>query len=94
MLIISGGKGFPESKLIPLAEELGLDGAAFKECLISGRHLARVQADFAEGSRAGITGTPGNILINNVTGEVRAKSGAVPLASITAAVEQLLQTTN
>jgi protein-disulfide isomerase len=90
----SGGKGFPESKLIPLAEELGLDGAAFKECLISGRHLARVKADFAEGSRAGITGTPGNILLNNVTGDVRAQSGAVPLPSITAAVEQLLQTTN
>jgi len=90
----SGGKGFPESKLIPLAEELGLDGAAFKDCLVSGRHLARVQEDFAEGSRAGITGTPGNILLNNVTGDVRAQSGAVPLPAITAAVEQLLQTTN
>jgi len=90
----SGGKGFPESKLIPLAEELGLDGAAFKECLISGRHMARIQADLAEGSRAGITGTPGNIILNNATGEARAQSGAVPLSAMGAAVEQLLQKVN
>ena len=90
----SGGKGFPESRLIPLAEELGLDGATFRDCLVSGRHMARVQADLAEGSQAGIAGTPGNILLNNRTGEVRVRSGAVPIGAMSAAVEQLLQTSN
>ena len=86
----TGGKGFPESKLIPLAEELGMDGAAFKECLVSGRHIARIKADIAEGTQAGVTGTPGNILLNNRTGEVKAQPGAVPIGSMRAAVDQLL----
>jgi protein-disulfide isomerase len=90
----SGGTGFPESRLVPLAEELGLDGAAFKDCLVSGRHMARIEADLADGQRAGISGTPGNIFLNNRTGEVRVRSGAVPIASMKVAVEQLLQTSN
>ena len=90
----SGGKGFPESKLIPLAEELGMDGAAFKECLVSGRHMARIEADLADGKKAGITGTPGNIFLNNRTGEVRAQPGAVPLKSMQATVDQLLPASN
>ena len=90
----SGGKGFPESRLIPLAEELGLDAAAFKECLLSGRHMARIQADLTEGRQAGISGTPGNILINNRTGEVRVQSGAAPIATMRAAVDQLLPASN
>jgi predicted DsbA family dithiol-disulfide isomerase len=40
------------------AKELGLDAAAFDECLDSGRHAADVQKDAAEGARYGVTGTP------------------------------------
>jgi protein-disulfide isomerase len=87
----SGGTGFPESRLVPLAEELGLDGAQFKDCLVSGRHMARIQADLTEGRQIGITGTPGNILLNNRTGEVRVQPGAVPISAMMAAVRQLLQ---
>lgn len=90
----SGGTGFPESKLIPLAQELGLDGAAFKDCLVSGRHVARIQADITEGRQAGVSGTPGNILLNNRTGEVRVQAGAAPIATMSAAVDQLLQASN
>lgn len=87
----SNGRGFPLNKLVPLAEELGLDGVAFDECLKSERYAARVTEDFEEGRTVGITGTPGNILINNETGEVRSKSGAVPYASLKAEIDQLLQ---
>jgi protein-disulfide isomerase len=87
----SNGRGFPLDKLVPLAEELGLDGVAFDECLKSKRYAARVTEDFEEGRTVGITGTPGNILINNETGEVRLKSGAVPYASLQAEIDQLLQ---
>jgi protein-disulfide isomerase len=87
----SNGRGFPISKLVPLAEEQGLDGAVFGECLKSSRFAGRVAEDFEEGRTVGITGTPGNILINNKTGEVRSKSGAVPYASLKAEIDQLLQ---
>lgn len=86
----SGGKGFPLDKLTPLAEELGLDGVAFKDCLDSGKHAARVKEDFDEGAQSGITGTPGNILLHNETGEVRLEAGAKPLEAFKQHIDELL----
>jgi len=87
----SGGKGFPLDQLPPLAAELGLDKARFEECLNSGRHADRVKKDQEEGAAVGITGTPGNILLNNETGEVRVLSGALPEATFEAAIAELLK---
>jgi protein-disulfide isomerase len=88
----SGGKGFPLSKLVPLAEEIGLDGAAFKECLDSGRHEARVKEDFQEGGAVGVSGTPATILLLNATGEVRLKSGAQPIQAFKTEIDRMLAT--
>jgi protein-disulfide isomerase len=41
------------------AAELGLDTAAFDECLDSGKYTDEVQKDLADGSRLGVSGTPG-----------------------------------
>ena len=86
----SGGKGFATDQLTPLATELGLDGQAFQQCLDSGRHADRVVEDLQEGSSIGITGTPGSILLNNETGEVRLLSGALPQSSFDASIAELL----
>ena len=40
------------------ATELKLDGAAFAQCLDSGKHEAGVNLDVQEGARLGVTGTP------------------------------------
>lgn len=86
----SGGKGFPIEQLAPLAEELGLQRAGFEQCLESGRYAERVKAETEEGSAVGITGTPGSILLNNKTGEVRVLSGALPEATFSASIGELL----
>jgi protein-disulfide isomerase len=86
----SGGKGFATDQLTPLATELGLDSQAFQQCLDSGRHADRVAEDLQEGTSIGITGTPGNILLNNETGEVRLLSGALPQATFDASIAELL----
>lgn len=86
----SGGQGFPIASLVPLAVAQGLDEKAFGECLESERHAVRVQEDMREGIAAGVTGTPGNILRNNRTGEVLSRPGAVPFANLKADVEWLL----
>ena len=88
----SNGNGFPLDGLVPLAEEIGLDGAEFRDCVESGRYAARVQEDYDEGSAAGISGTPGNILLNNATGEAVARPGAVPIAVLKPIVDRLLET--
>jgi protein-disulfide isomerase len=87
----SNGKGFPINKLVPLAKEIGLDETEFQSCLKSGRYTERVQEDFAEGSRIGITGTPGNILLNNETGEVRVVKGAVSAKVLKANISRMLE---
>jgi protein-disulfide isomerase len=45
-------------ELRPLAEQLGLDRAAFSSCLDSERFRTRVEEDLGEGTRLAINGTP------------------------------------
>jgi len=87
----SNGHGFPKENLVPLAKELGLDESAFQHCLDSGQETARVKEDEVEGEQIGVNGTPGNILLNNKTGEVRLLTGVVPLAELKTTVAQLLK---
>lgn len=86
----SGGSGFPLDQLVPLAGELGMDEAAFRECVESNRYEERVEEDLEEGVRAGITGTPGNILLNNENGETVLAAGAQPLEQLEQAVNSLM----
>ena len=44
------------------AEAVGLDVAAFDNCLASGKHADAVRADMAEARKAGATGTPSFVL--------------------------------
>lgn len=85
----SGGDGFPRDQLVPLAVELGLDKDKFSECVESGRYEERVKEDLAEGVRIGINGTPGNILLNNETGEAVMRAGAQPLDALREAVNEI-----
>lgn len=86
----SNGKGLTDEQLLSLAEEIGMERDGFRECLESGRHAARVKEDFREGSAIGITGTPGNILRNNKTGDVLVRAGARPFEALKADLEFLL----
>ena len=82
----------PES-LALFAGEIGLDETRFKECLDSGRMTARVQEDFDEGSRIGISGTPGNIFLKNGTREVVVAAGALPFVEMRRMIDRLLTAT-
>jgi protein-disulfide isomerase len=89
----SNGKGFPIAGLVPLAKEIGLDAAGFGECLKEGRFAKRVKEDYEEGTRVGITGTPGNILLHNETGKVIPRPGAVPYDTLKDLIDELLEGT-
>ena len=54
-----------DSALKGYAKTLGLDTAKFDKCLDSGEKASEVQADFAAGSAAGVSGTP-SFFINGV----------------------------
>jgi len=85
----SNGKGFPISDLVPLAREIGLDTGPFKQCIDNGEMTAKVKADYENGIASGITGTPGNIILHNSSGDALAMAGAVPLSRLQAAVTTL-----
>lgn len=87
----SNGTGFPLEKLAPLARELGLNEAKFKECVDSGKYEKHVKEDMDGGTKAGVTGTPGNILLDTKTGKTRLIPGAVPFETIKAAIDELLK---
>ncbi|HEY2917650.1 MAG TPA: hypothetical protein VGK77_01515 [Candidatus Binatia bacterium] len=55
------------------------------------KYEARVQEDFAEGSRVGITGTPANILLHNQTAEATLKVGALPLEAFKTEINKMLK---
>lgn len=86
----SGGDGFPLSGLRPLAEEIGLDGRAFDECMDSGRMQSRVDRDYQDAQAAGVTGTPAGFLLNRA-GDMRFIAGALPVEELQKMVDELLR---
>lgn len=82
-------KGAKKASLADYAEEVGVERAAFESCLESGKYTQYVKDDMAGGSAGGVSGTPGNIVINNKTGKTRLVSGAQPLSAFQEAVDAL-----
>ncbi|MFN2122388.1 MAG: thioredoxin domain-containing protein [Candidatus Promineifilaceae bacterium] len=78
------GSADAEAQFKQFALDLGLDGAAFEECLVSGRMEEAVMADLEDGMNAGVQGTP-SFFINRHT-----MSGAQPYAVFEQAIEQFL----
>ena len=48
--------GVPQLK--QTARGLGIDGAAFDQCLDSGKHAAHIREDYALGEKMGVNSTP------------------------------------
>ncbi len=73
-----------------LASSLGVNQAKFKTCLDGGKMAGEVDKDYQSGTKAGVTGTPGNILVNLKTGEKKLIPGAVPFETIKADIDAML----
>jgi protein-disulfide isomerase len=89
----SNGKGVSVTDLVGLAKENGLDEEQFRSCLASNRYTSRVNEDFEEGTRIGITGTPTNFLLSNMTGELIIKRGAHSFSELKPDMDKLLSGT-
>ena len=89
--VTPSNNGLDLASLPDLATEVGLNKDEFEDCLNSGRQAQKVEEDYQSGVKAGITGTPGNILLDTKTGERRLIPGAVPLSQLKEEIESLLQ---
>jgi len=63
--LFANQRAMTEEDLSGYAQATGLDVTKFNECLASSRHVATVDQDMADGSNAGMSGTPG-FFINGV----------------------------
>lgn len=72
-----------------VAVDLGLNQTAFDSCLSEKRYQDKVTEQYEGGSRAGVTGTPGNFILND-KGEAWIVPGAVQYSDLKAAIEEAL----
>jgi len=81
----SDGAGLDNASLKQYAKDLGLDTTKFNSCLDNGEAAAVVKADFAEGQKVGVSGTP-TIFINGIK-----VVGAAPFANFETIIEAELK---
>lgn len=68
----------------------GVDYTAFKTCFDSGKYTQKVQDQMADGTKAGITGTPGNILVT-ADGQTEMISGAYPIDQLKPIIDKYIK---
>ena len=83
---------FTDRRLEAIAQQVGLDMTEFNDCYNSGKYEEQVQQDFADGTAAGITGTPGFLITYTANGETKTKtiSGAQPFSEFQVQLEAIL----
>jgi len=83
---------FTDRRLNAFAEAVGLDMDDFESCYNSGKYTDRTNQDYADGSAAGITGTPGFVISYTVDGEERFRylHGAYPFSAFQTEIEGAL----
>jgi protein-disulfide isomerase len=86
-------KALATPQLTEYASTIGLDRTEFEQCLSSGRHTARVARGLAEGTAAGVRGTPGFVVGKMKPGDIvegMPIRGAQPLESFRRIIDQVL----
>jgi len=87
----SGGTGIALDDLPTLAKGAGINEAKFTSCLDSGKYADRVKSDVDTASSLGVTGTPGNILLDTKTGKTKFMPGAYPYEDFKKAIDEMLE---
>lgn len=85
----STGTTFDEIGMVKIATDLGLDGNAVTQCLSAKTMQSRIDADLADGKKAGVSGTP-TIFLIGTNGKAKMITGAVPAETIREAVAAIL----
>jgi protein-disulfide isomerase len=83
-MLFEKGVGGGTDSFKQFAIDLGVDSAAFDECLDTGKYAEEVQKDLADGSRLGVSGTPGFFINGQYV------SGAQPFEVFQQVIEQEL----
>ena len=88
--VTPSNNGLDLAKLASYAGETGLNQLAFNNCLDSGKFAEEVEKQYQSGVTAGVTGTPGNFIMNK-KGEVWVIPGAVPIETLKLTIDEALK---
>lgn len=91
--VTPSNNGLDLTKLPTYAAQVGLNQTTFKSCLDSGKYKEEVENQYQGGLAAGVTGTPGNFIMNQ-KGEVWVIPGAVPYDQLKQTIEEALKTSS
>ena len=86
---VDAGQALTRDKLLGYATQVGVSSTAVANCLDNGETTDLVNEDAAGGSAAGVTGTPGTILVTT-DGEFELISGALPFEQVSSIIDQYL----
>jgi protein-disulfide isomerase len=81
--------GLDQKQLYVIAKYVGLDDAAFRDCLDSGRFKDKVESDYTDGYNAGITGTPSSFILMQGKKQVPIE-GAQPFDVLKSTIDSIL----
>jgi len=85
-------QGLDRTQLPVIAKDVGLNPIDFNDCLSSGQFKDKVEAQYQDGVRAGITGTPTSFIITP-KGTIIPLVGAQSLAILKSTIDTLLTDT-
>lgn len=85
----SNGTGFALDKLGSLASEVGVNQTEFQTCLDSGKYEKIVKDQLAEGTAAGVNGTPTTFIVD-AKGNSQSVVGAQDISAFKTAIDQAL----
>jgi len=78
-------------KLGTFAAQAGVSQSAFQKCFDAKKFTSKVQAQFNEGSTAGIAATPTSVIYDMKTGKTAVIEGAQPLAQAKAVIDGMMK---
>ena len=86
---VFSGAGLTDTALTSAATQAGVNEASFATCLSSGKYTQKVNDQLASGQKAGVTGTPGTIILTE-DGKSQLIPGALPFEQVKVAIDGLL----
>lgn len=92
--VVTKGSSVGLDKMPELAAAAGVNQTAFKSCFDKNETKDLVVSDFESGSKAGVQGTPGNILLDTKTGQMVTIPGAVPYENLQPYIDAIKGTVN
>ena len=87
-MLFENQKELSVENLKEYAKELDLDTDEFDECLDSGKYISKIQQQTKEAIAAGITGTPGTFVNNDLV------KGAIPFEQFKLVLDQVIAASN